>query len=72
MPLHPDVILATFLLVNSDAFRKLRKRFGLTQAQLARQLGVHRVTVTNWERGVAKVPGPVVRLMRRFEAERKQ
>ena len=31
--------------------RKLRKRVGLSQEELARRLGVARVTVTRWENG---------------------
>ena len=54
-----------------DAFIHIRKRLGFTQGQLARKLGVHRVTVTNWERGAAGIPGPVARLVRRLDTDRK-
>jgi transcriptional regulator with XRE-family HTH domain len=54
-----------------DTFIHIRKRLGLTQEQLARKLGVHRATVTNWERGAAGIPGPVARLVRRLDADRK-
>jgi len=57
--------------VRIATFIQLRMRYGLTQAQLARKLGVHRVTVTNWERGAAGIPGPVARLLRRLDADRR-
>ena len=66
-----DVLFATILVVRIATFIQLRKRFGFTQAQLARKLGVHRVTVTNWERGAAGIPGPVARLLRRLDADRR-
>ena len=66
-----DVLFATILVVRIVTFIQLRRRFGLTQAQLARKLGVHRVTVTNWERGAAGIPGPVARLLRRLDADRR-
>jgi putative transcriptional regulator len=31
--------------------KRLRERRGLTQAQLATRIGVHRVTVATWETG---------------------
>jgi len=54
-----------------NTFIRIRKRLGFTQGQLARKLGVHRVTVTNWERGAAGIPGPVLRLVRRLDTDRK-
>lgn len=33
---------------------KLRKRMGLNQEQFAQLLGVHKLTVSRWERGEAK------------------
>ena len=40
-------------------FRQLRQLLGLSQSQLARELCVHKDTVSKWERGVLKV-GPLV------------
>jgi putative transcriptional regulator len=31
--------------------KRLRQRRGLTQAELARRIGVHRVTIATWETG---------------------
>jgi transcriptional regulator with XRE-family HTH domain len=38
--------------ITSEELREERRRLGMTQAQLADQLGVSRVTVTRWEGGV--------------------
>ncbi len=42
----------------------------LTQAALARQLGVSRVTVARWETGVYAIPEPTARLLQRIRNER--
>ncbi len=39
--------------------RDLRREIGLSQAELAKRLGVHPMTVSKWERDVAK-PSPTV------------
>ena len=53
--------------------RALRERAGITQADVAKALGVHRITVTRWETG-QRVPGnkkieAYVRLLDRLAAE---
>ncbi|MCP6761668.1 helix-turn-helix domain-containing protein [Pelatocladus sp. BLCC-F211] len=42
----------------SNLIRELRKRLGLSQEQLARQLGVSFQTVNRWENGRA-IPSPM-------------
>jgi transcriptional regulator with XRE-family HTH domain len=45
------------------ALRAAREAAGLSQSQLARELGVESQTVSRWERGVAKPPlDTIVRL----------
>jgi DNA-binding transcriptional regulator YiaG len=44
--------------------RFLRKQMELTQAELARYLGVTSQTVARYEKGETKIPGPVDRLVR--------
>ena len=50
-------------------FLTLRRRTGLSQARLARLIGVCVATVSRWERGVTAVPGPVGKLMERLAAD---
>ena len=40
-------------------FKQVRTTLGLTQAQLAKLLGVWPNTVAVWERGEKPIPGPV-------------
>lgn len=40
--------------------RAYRKRLGVTQAQLADRLGVHRVSIGKWETGVWPLPPSIV------------
>jgi repressor LexA len=57
--------------VDSEELRRLRERLGLTQEQLARELGVHRVSVARWETGEHRIPEPVARLLGRLRQEAK-
>lgn len=51
-----------------DKFKRVRLALGLTQRELADQLGVHRVTVARWEVGERRIPEPVARLLERIRA----
>ncbi len=55
--------------VTGDAVRRIRERLKLTQAALARALGVTRVTVARWETGVYAIPEPTARLLQRLRKE---
>ena len=46
-----------------DALRAFRKRLGLTQAELAEQLGVARNSVARWEMGIMAMRESAVRLL---------
>jgi DNA-binding transcriptional regulator YiaG len=37
-------------------FKRMRKRRGYSQSQLAHELDVHVLTVSKWERGVVPIP----------------
>jgi len=39
--------------------RRIRRGLGLTQVGFAKQLGVHPMTVSKWERGTVPITGPV-------------
>jgi transcriptional regulator with XRE-family HTH domain len=43
-----------------NPIRAYREQKGLTQAQLAKALGVHKSTVERWERGISRVPASVL------------
>ncbi len=51
------------LLVTGLELQKRRRVLGLTQTELAEQLGVHWSTVARWEQGVRKISQPVARLV---------
>jgi len=44
--------------------RWLRTQLGFTQQGLADRLGIHRVTLADWERGAAPVPVMMAELLR--------
>ena len=43
--------------------RRLRKRIGLTQRQLATRAGVHWNTVARWERDEVRITEPMARFL---------
>ena len=45
--------------MKGEEIKALRLRLGLTQTELAAEIGVHRVTVTKWETS-GKTPLPIV------------
>lgn len=49
--------------------RRLRRRAGLSQAALARRLGVRQQTVSEWERGLYAPRGASLTVLRMFEEE---
>jgi len=51
-----------------DDLRRIRRALGLTQGELADELGVHQVTVARWEVGMRRIPEPVARLVVRILA----
>jgi DNA-binding transcriptional regulator YiaG len=58
--------------VKPQEFKRIREALGLTQGQLAEEIGVHRVTVAKWEAGDRGIPEPVARLLSRIRAEKKR
>jgi DNA-binding XRE family transcriptional regulator len=55
--------------VTGAEVRRIRHGLQLTQAALARVLGVTRVTVARWESGVYAIPEPTARLLQRVRNE---
>jgi len=56
--------------VRPAELKRIRANLNLTQAELAEEIGVHRVTVGRWETGERAIPEPVARLLKRIQAER--
>ena len=52
------------LVMNAAELRKLRKRAGLTQAALAKRLGLTTNAVARWEQQVRSISEPMARLIR--------
>lgn len=50
--------------------RAVRRRTGLTQAELARRFGFPLGTLRNWEQGIRTPQGPARALLRVIDAER--
>jgi len=49
--------------MTGQQLRRIRKRLGLTQVELADRLGVASNTVARWERNEVGISGPVARLL---------
>lgn len=49
--------------------KRIRRELGLTQARLAKEIGVDRVTVARWEMGARRITEPVARLIQRLRAD---
>jgi DNA-binding transcriptional regulator YiaG len=58
--------------VTGAEVRRIRHGLQLTQAALARVVGVTRVTVARWEIGVYAIPEPTARLLQRIRDEGKR
>ena len=49
---------------DAESVRALRERLGLTQQQLAAELGVRQQTVSEWETGIYQPRGASARMLR--------
>jgi DNA-binding transcriptional regulator YiaG len=61
--------LATEAIVRAGDLKRIREALGLTQEELADELGVHRVTVARWEVGTRKIPELAARLVERIRVD---
>jgi len=50
--------------MKNKRLRKVRKKLGLSQAQLGKVMGVHPLTVSKWERGAATPEGATAQLLK--------
>jgi DNA-binding transcriptional regulator YiaG len=51
--------------------RRIRKRLGLTQRQLAALVDVHWVTARRWEASMRRIPNTTAKLIRLLAAQRR-
>jgi len=56
--------------MNPDSLKSLRERLGLTQVQLAKQLGVVSSTIAKWEQGVHPIPPIAAKFLRKLKSRR--
>lgn len=42
--------------MDGDGLKLWRKKWGITQVELARMLGTYQVTIARWETGARKIP----------------
>jgi DNA-binding transcriptional regulator YiaG len=57
--------------MDGKTFARIRHDLGLTQAELAREIGCHRVSVANWEAGHKPISVTIARLMECLDRERR-
>ena len=54
--------------MKGKTLRAIRKRLGLTQAELAKQIGVTGNTLARWERDELPIREPIARLIHTLQA----
>jgi transcriptional regulator with XRE-family HTH domain len=59
-------------MTQAEELKWRRETLGLTQAQLARELGVDTITVSRWERGVYPIPAYIGLAVEALEKRRKE
>ncbi len=64
-----EVALPLPMAMDAASLKRRRKRLGLTQAELAKRMGVTWNTVARWETGQRKVPGMAEVLLGYIERE---
>ena len=58
--------------MDADELREKRKALEMTQAQLAKALGVNVMTVSRWERGLRSIPSHLPLALEAIEAKQKK
>jgi len=58
--------------MDADELREKRKALEMTQAQLAKALGVNIMTVSRWERGLMSIPSHLSLALEAIEAKQKK
>jgi DNA-binding transcriptional regulator YiaG len=60
-----------YVTMTAKQVRAIRRRLGLTQAELARRVGVARVSVARWELGITGIRQSAAILLKRLDKEHK-
>lgn len=68
LDIAPSVVLPMATMKPGE-LKAIRKNLKLTQAQLAKALGVDRVTVARWETGLRKLPPMLTLAIKGFRSE---
>lgn len=55
---------------DAESVRDLRRRLGMTQSDLAEELGVRQQTVSEWETGLYRPRGASARMLRHVAEQR--
>jgi len=58
--------------MDKDTFRRKREHLDMTQEQLAKRLGINRITIIRYESGESPIPKSVELAVRAIEAEEKK
>jgi transcriptional regulator with XRE-family HTH domain len=58
--------------MDADELRGKRKALEMTQAQLAKALGVNIMTISRWERGLRSIPPHLSLALEAIEAQQKK
>lgn len=58
--------------MDADELREKRKALEMTQAQLAKALGVNIMTVSRWERGLRSIPPHLPLALEAIEVKQKK
>lgn len=68
LDIAPSVVLPMATMKPGE-LKAVREKLKLTQAQLAKALGVDRVTVARWETGLRKLPPMLALAIKGFRSE---
>ena len=55
--------------MNGQTLRAIRRDLKLTQTELGRLLGIHLVTISNWERGKREIPQAIALAVKQIQVE---
>jgi transcriptional regulator with XRE-family HTH domain len=66
------VLRVTIRAMDKDTFKRKRERLGLTQEEIGKKLGKHRLTIIRYESGETPIPKAVEMAVKLIEAEERK